>query len=118
MHRRLCRQERKCAMNNGAKQALLGYYIASLALQYSPYYQAKQPLFHSNRGCIGEEKRLFLYIMGSKAMLNHTKKAREISKTDFYFVIGFYHLYDICMRHEGMFFRHEDMFFRLPAMPT
>ena len=56
--------------------------------------------------------------MGSKAMLNHTKKAREISKTDFYFVIDFYHLYDICMRHEGMFFRHEDMFFRLPAMPT
>lgn len=56
--------------------------------------------------------------MGSKAMLNHTKKAIEISKTDFYFVIGFYHLYDICMRHEGMFFRHEDMFFRLPAMPT
>ena len=58
-------------------------------------------------------------------MLNHTKKAREISKTDFNFVIAFYHLYDICMRHEGMFFRHEgmffrheDMFFRLPAMPT
>ena len=56
--------------------------------------------------------------MGSEAMLNHTKKAREISKTDFYFVTGFYYLYDICMRHEGMFFRQEDMFFRLPAMPT
>uniref|UniRef100_UPI0040263583 hypothetical protein n=1 Tax=Prevotella sp. TaxID=59823 RepID=UPI0040263583 len=70
-------------MNNGAKQALLGYYRASLALQYSPYYQAKQPLFHSNRGCIGEEKRLFLYIMGSKAMLNHTKKQEKSLKPIF-----------------------------------
>mgnify|MGYP000648180784 CR=1 FL=1 len=105
-------------MNDGAKQASLDCNRATFTLQYSLCCLTKEPLFHTNSGCIGEEKRLFLYIMGSKAMLNHTKKAIEISKTDFYFVIGFYHLYDICMRHEGMFFRHEDMFFRLPAMPT
>ena len=28
---------------------------------------------------------------------NPTKTARQISKTDFYFVITFYHLYDICI---------------------
>ena len=82
---------------------------ASLAFQYSLSCLPIQPLLPSNTAPIGRQERLFLYIMGSKAMLNHTKKAREISKTDFYFVIGFYHLYDICMRHEGMSFRQEDM---------
>ena len=28
---------------------------------------------------------------------NHTKTARQISKTDFYFVTAFYSLYDICI---------------------
>ncbi len=76
---------------------------ASLAFQYSPYWKAREA---------------FLIYYGVKSDAKPHKKAREISKTDFYFVIGFYHLYDICMRHEGMFFRHEGMFFRLPAMPT
>ena len=41
---------------------------------------------------------------------NSSKTASKISKTDFYFVTSFYHLCDICMRHEGHdFFRQEDM---------
>ena len=106
-------------MNDGAKQALLRHYRASLALRYSPYYQTKQPLFHSIRGCIGEEKWLYLYIMRSTTMPNPTKTTLQISKTDFYFVTGFYHLYDICMRHEGMFLgtrRHEEQVF-VKALP-
>ena len=35
--------------------------------------------------------------MGSKTMQNRTKTARQISKTDFYFVTGFYSLRDICI---------------------
>ena len=31
---------------------------------------------------------------------NHTKTARQISKTDFYFVTAFYSLYDICMTRQ------------------
>ena len=104
-------------MNDGAKQALLGHYRASLALQYSPYYQTKQPLFHSNRGCIGEEKWLYLYIMRSITMPSPTKTTLQISKTDFYFVTSFYHLYDICMRHEGMFLGQEDMKNRFLSKP-
>ena len=96
-HSRLCNQDGKCAMNNGAIHASKWHNRASLPLQHSLCCHTKEPLFHTNRGCVGAEKRLFLYIMGSKTMQNRTKTARQISKTDFYFVITFYHLYDICI---------------------
>ena len=57
----------------------------------------KEPLLPSNSGCNGRQERLFWYIMGSKTMQNHAKTARQISKTDFYFVTCFYRLYDICI---------------------
>ena len=87
-------------MNDGAKQASLGCYRATFTLQYRLSCHAKEPLFHTNSGSVGVEKRLFLYIMGSTSKQNPTKTARQISKSDFYFVTCFYSLYDICMRHE------------------
>ena len=97
-------------MNRMAKQALLGCYRATLSLQYSLSCHAKEPLSPSNSGCIGVENRPFLEIIGSKTKQNPTKTAKQISKTDFYFVKHFYRLCDICMRHEvHAFFRHEDM---------
>ena len=84
-------------MDDGAKHASLGCYRATFTHQYSLCYDTKEPLFHTNSGSIGVEKRLFLYIMGSKTMQNPTKTARQISRIDFYFVTGFYRLYDICM---------------------
>ena len=38
-----------------------------------------------------------MYIMGAKTLKNTIKTASEISKSDFYFVTDFYHLYDICI---------------------
>ena len=87
-------------MNDGAKQASLGCYRATFTHQYSLCYDTKKPLLPSNSGCKGRLKRLFLYIMRSALKQNPTKTARQISKTDFYFVTGFYRLRDICMRHE------------------
>ena len=56
---------------------------------------------HASLGCnsatIGVEKRRFLYIIGAKTLQNTIKTASEISKSDFYFVTDFYHLYDICI---------------------
>ena len=84
-------------MNGGAKQASLGCYRATFTLQNSHTCHAKKPLFHTNSGSVGVEKRLFLYIMGSTSKQNPTKTAKQISKTDFYFVTCFYRLDDICM---------------------
>ena len=84
-------------MNNGAKQASLGCYRATFTLQHSLCCLTKEPLFHTNSGSVGVEKRLFLYIMGATSQQNTAKTARQISKTDFYFVTAFYSLYDICM---------------------
>ena len=84
-------------MNGEAKRASLGCYRATFTLQYSLYCHAKEPLFHSYRVTIGAEERLFLYIMGSTSQQNPTKTAKQISKTDFYFVTCFYRLDDICM---------------------
>ena len=72
--------------------------------QYRLYRHTKEPLFHTNSGYVGAEKRLFLYIMGATALQNTIKTASEISKSGFYFVMDFYSLYDICMGHEDMFF--------------
>ena len=63
---------------------------ASLAIQKGLSCHTKRPLLPSNTAPIGRQERLFLYIMGSKAKQNHTKTARQISKTDFHFVTGFY----------------------------
>ena len=87
-------------MDDGAKQASLGCYRATFTLQNSHTCHAKKPLFHTNSDSVGVEKRLFLYIMGSTSKQNPTKTARQISKSDFYFVTCFYSLRDICMRHE------------------
>lgn len=38
-----------------------------------------------------------MYIMGVKTLQNTIKTASEISKSGFYFVTDFYHLYDICI---------------------
>lgn len=77
--------------------------------QYRLYRHTKEPLFHTNSGSVGAEKRLFLYIMGATALQNTIKTASENSKSGFYFVTDFYRLYDICIGHEDMFFfRHED----------
>ena len=84
-------------MNGEAKQALLGCYRATFTHQYSLCYDTRKPLLPSNSGCMGRQKRLLLYIMGSQTLQNTTKTARQISKTDFYFVTGFYRLRDICM---------------------
>ena len=65
--------------------------------QYRLYCHTKEPLFHTNSGSVGAEKRLFLYIMGATALQNTIKTASEISKSDFYFVTDFYPLYDICI---------------------
>ncbi len=84
-------------MNDGAKQASLGCYRATFTLQHSLCCLTKEPLFHANSGSVGVEKRLFLYIMGATSQQNTAKTARQISKTDFYFVTAFYSLYYICM---------------------
>jgi len=82
--------------------------------QYRLYCHTKEPLFHTNSGSVGAEKRLFLYIMGAKTLKNTIKTASEISKSDFYFVTDFYHLYDICMgleENEGV----HNMFLCTPS---
>ncbi len=84
-------------MNSGAKQASLGCYRATFTLQNSHTCHAKKPLFHTNSDSVGVEKRLFLYIMGSTSKQNPIKTAKQISKTDFYFVTCFYSKCDICM---------------------
>ena len=96
-------------MNDGAKQASLGCNRASFTLQYSLCCLTKEPLFHTNSGSVGVEKRLFLYIIGATSQQNTAKTARQISKTDFYFVTVFYSLHDICMADKKTFFRQEDM---------
>ncbi len=88
-------------MNDGAKHASKGHNRASLLLKHSLYCHTKEPLLPSNSGCNGRQERLFLYIMGSKTMQNHAKTARQISKTDFYFVTGFYSL--VRYLHGGRF---------------
>ena len=90
-------------MNGGAKQASLGCYRVTFTLQHSHSCHAKKPLFHTNSGPVGVEKRLFLYIMGSTTKQNTIKTASEISKIDFYFVTAFYSLYDICKRTRRRF---------------
>ena len=77
-------------MNDSAKQALLSCYRATFALQYRLSCHAIKPLFHTNGGSVGVEKRLFLFIMGSISKQNPTKTARQISKSDFYIVTCFY----------------------------
>ena len=84
-------------MNDGAKQASLGCYRATFTLQHSLCCLTKEPLFHTNSGSVGVEKRLFLYIMGATSQQNTAKTARQISKINFYFVTAFYSLYYICM---------------------
>ena len=106
---RLCCQEEKCAMNDEAKQALLGCIRATFTLQYSLYCLTKEPLFHTNSGSVGVEKRLFLYIMGATSQQNTIKTANRNSIINFYFVTAFYSLYDICMADKKTFFRQEDM---------
>ena len=106
---RLCCQEEKCAMNDEAKQASLGCFRATFTLQYSLYCHAKEPLFHTNSGSVGVEKRLFLYIMGATSQQNTIKTAIQNSIINFYFVTAFYSLYDICMADKKTFFRQEDM---------
>ncbi len=91
-------------MDNEAKQTSLGCYRATFTPLYRLFCHTKEPLFHTNSGSVGAEKRLFLYIMGATALQNTIKTASEISKSGFYFVTDFYHLYDICMGHEDMFF--------------
>ena len=55
-------------------------------------------------------KVAFLYIIVVISKQNSSKTASKISKTDFYFVTGFYSLCDICMGHEEHdFFRQKDM---------
>ena len=96
-------------MNGGAKQASLGCLRATFTLQYSLYCHTKEPLFHTNSGSVGVEKRLFLYIMGATTQQNTIKTAIQNSKINFYFVTAFYSLYDICMADKKTFFRQEDM---------
>ena len=84
-------------MDDGAKQASLGCYRATFTPLYRLYCHTKEPLFHTNSGSVGVEKRLFLYIMGATSQQNPTETAKQISKTDFYFVTRFYSLCDICM---------------------
>lgn len=91
-------------MDNEAKHASLGCYRATFTPLYRLFCHTKEPLFHTNSGSVGAEKRLFLYIMGAKTLLNTIKTASEISKSGFNFVTDFYRLYDICMGHEDMFF--------------
>ena len=109
IYSRLCCQEEKCAMNGEAKQALLGCIRATFTLQYSLYCLTKEPLFHTNSGSVGVEKRLFLYIMGATSQQNTIKTANRNSIINFYFVTAFYSLYDICMADKKTFFRQEDM---------
>ena len=109
IYSRLCCQEEKCAMNDEAKQALLGCIRATFTLQYSLYCLTKEPLFHTNSGSVGVEKRLFLYIMGATSQQNTIKTANRNSIINFYFVTAFYSLYDICMADKKTFFRQEDM---------
>ncbi len=55
-----------------------------------------------------------MYIMGVKTLQNTIKTASEISKSNFYFVIDFYRLYDICMgleENEGV----HNMFLCTPS---
>lgn len=84
-------------MDNEAKQASLGCYRATFTPLYRLFCHTKEPLFHTNSGTIGVEKRRFLYIIGAKTLQNTIKTASEISKSDFCFVTDFYHLYDICI---------------------
>ena len=51
--------------------------------------------------------------MGSKAKQNHTKTARQISKTDFHFVTCFYRLYDIWMPKMTREFSHNSGTFHI-----
>ncbi len=90
-------------MNDGAKQASLDCNRATFKLQHSLCCLTKEPLFHTNSGSVGVEKRLFLYIMGATSQQNTAKTARQISKTDFYFVTAFYSLYYICKRTRRRF---------------
>ena len=96
-------------MNDEAKQASLGCFRATFTPQYSLYCHAKEPLFHTNNGSVGVEKRLFLYIMGATSQQNTIKTAIQNSIINFYFVTTFYSLYDICMADKKTFFRQEDM---------
>ena len=89
-------------MDNEAKQASLGCYRATFTPLYRLFCHTKEPLFHTNSGSVGAEKRLFLYIMGATALQNTIKTASEISKSDFYFVTDYYRPCDICMGHEEM----------------
>ena len=91
-------------MNNGAKQASLGCNRASLPPQHSLFCHTTQPLLPYNSGCIGRQKRLFLYIMRSTSKQNPTKTAKQISKTDFYFVTCFYSLDNICIMNRKTYF--------------
>lgn len=84
-------------MDNEAKHASLGCYRATFTHLYRLFCHTKEPLFHTNSGSIGVEKRRVLYIMGAKTLQNTIKTASEISKSDFYFVTDFYRLYDICI---------------------
>jgi hypothetical protein len=96
-------------MNDEAKQASLGCFRATFTPQYSLYCLTKEPLFHTNSGSVGVEKRLFLYIMGATSQQNTIKTANRNSIINFYFVTAFYSLYDICMADKKTFFRQEDM---------
>ena len=96
-------------MNDEAKQASLGCFRATFTPQYSLYCLTKEPLFHTNSGSVGVEKRLFLYIMGATTLQNTVKTANRNSRINFYFVTAFYSLYDICMADKKTFFRQEDM---------
>ena len=91
-------------MNNGAKQASLGCNRASLPPQHSLFCHTTQPLLPYYSGCIGRQKRLFLYIMRSTSKQNPTKTAKQISKTDFYFVTCFYSLDNICIVNRKTYF--------------
>ena len=101
-------------MDDEAKQASLGCYRATFTPLYRLFCHTKEPLFHTNSGSVGAEKRLFSYIMGATALQNTIKTASEISKSDFYFVTDFYRLYDICMgleENEGV----HNMFLCTPS---
>ena len=89
-------------MDDEAKHASLGCYRATFTPLYRLFCHTKEPLFHTNSGSVGVEKRRFLYIMGATTLQNTIKTASEISKSDFYFVTDYYRPCDICMGHEEM----------------
>lgn len=105
-------------MDDEVKLVSLGCYRATFTLQYRLFCHAKKPLFHTNSGPVGVEKRLFLYIMGSTSQQNPTKTAKQISKTNFYFVTGFYRLDDICMADMMLPPIGCIVIFIFPSLPT